>query len=173
MKVMHASSALLVSALLAGMSPQAAADFAVGGDETNVNRFVPFDNAWTVLVAEPFVTTSNITHCIATGSADAQNPNMAGNNRYRFVLTIDNAAPPIDSACERTVAFDNGAIQSMEEVSSTCTFRNLPAGGHTIRWLARKVVGTVPALIVTDNSMTFVCQDRLLDSDGPGDGMPN
>lgn len=74
MKVMHASSALLVSALLAGMSPQAAADFAVGGDETNVNRFVPFDNAWTVLVAEPFVTTSNITHCIATGSADALNP---------------------------------------------------------------------------------------------------
>lgn len=173
MKMMHASSAFVLSAMLAGVSPQAAADFAVGGDETNVNRIVPFDNVWTTLVAEPFVTNANITHCVATGSADALNPNMAGNNRYRFVLTIDNAMPPVDTACERTVAFDNGAIQSMEEVSSTCTFRNLTAGGHTIRWLARKMVAAAAPLTVTDNSMTFVCQDRLLDGDGPGDGMPN
>lgn len=173
MKAMHTASAFLLSITLAVVSLQAAADFAVGGDETNVDRIVPNDNAWTILVAEPFMTNANITHCIATGSADALNPNMVGNFRYRFVLSIDNVMPPIDTPCERTVAFDNAAVQSVEEVSSTCTFRNLPAGGHVIRWLARKVTAAAPPLAVVDNSMTFVCQNNLLDGDGPGDGMPD
>jgi hypothetical protein len=153
---------------------QASADFAVGGDETNVNRVVPFNNAWTVLVEEPFQTVSDITHCVATGSADALNPNMAGviGGSYRFVLSIDNANPPVNGPCERTVAFDNGAVQGVEEVSSTCTFRDLPAGGHRILWLARRVAAA-PILTVSDNSMTFVCQNNLLDLDGKGDGNPD
>jgi hypothetical protein len=172
MKAANISSAFVLSAALAVASMQASADLAVGGDETNVDRIVPFSNAWTVLVAEPFMTNTNLTHCIATGSADAMNPNVPGNFRYRFVLSIDNAMPPIDGACERTVSFDNGAVQSIEEVSSTCTFRNLLAGGHTIRWLARVATAGAPPLTVTDNSMTFVCQNNLLDADGPGDGRP-
>ncbi len=168
MKALRTSSAFALLATLAVASMQTSADVGVGGDETNVDRIVPFNNAWTTLVAEPFQITKELTHCVATGSADALNPNV-GNNQYRFLLSIDNANPPIGGACERSVAFDNGAVQSTEEVSSTCTFRNLGLGLHTIRWSARTVAAAAP-LIVTDNSMTFVCDNTLLDWDGPGDG---
>lgn len=167
------SSIITLAALLAIVPVSASAEFAVGGDETNVNRIVPNDNAWTTLVAEPFQTAANTTHCVATGSADALNPTMAGNNVYQFVLSIDNAMPPFGTACERTVAFDNGAVQGAEEVSSTCTFRNLAAGNHVIRWQAKKMTAAAANLTVADNSMTFVCQNNLLDGDGLGDGMPD
>lgn len=173
MKVILTSSALVLSATLAVVSMQASAENFVGGDETNVARLIPNANAWTVLVAEPFQTMDAVTHCVATGSADAKNPNMDGNDIYRFVLSIDDAQPAINGPCERTVAFDNGAIQSMEEVSSTCTFRQIGPGNHTIRWLARKVAAAAANLTVDDNSMTFVCMNNLLDNDGEGDGGPD
>ncbi len=172
MKPILTASAIVLSATLAAASMQASADFAVGGDETNVDRNVPFANAWTILVSEPFVTATG-SHCIATGSADALNPLMGDDNLYRFVLTIDNVNPNVvNSACERSVEFDvNGAdTQRIEEVSSTCTFRNIPPGFHRISWLARKGAAAAPNLTVDDNSMTFVCQNNLLDGDGLGDG---
>jgi hypothetical protein len=169
MKTLSASI-LALTGFLACVSMQAAADYGVGGDETNNDRNVPFANMWTVLTAEPFQTWTNDTQCVATGSADAENP---GGGLYRFVLSVDNAAPPVDSACERSVAFDNGAVQSVEEVSSTCTFRHLAAGFHRIYWLARRANAAAPALTVRDNSMTFVCMERLLDLDGEGDGGPD
>lgn len=167
-----ASIALVLSASLAATSLPAAADRGVGGDETNADRVVPSANAWTILTAEPFQTMNDITHCVATGSADAQNPNMGNSNLYRFTLSIDTINPAVDGACERTVAFDGG-ITRIEEVSSTCAFRNLSTGNHTIYWLARKVAAGAPNLTVTDNSMTFVCLNNLLDSDGEGDGGPD
>lgn len=172
MKRILKSSAVLLSATLAVASLQASADLAVGGDETNVNRVVPGAAIWTILTAEPFQTVGNDTHCVATGSADALNPNMGNNHQYRFVVSIDNLNPAVNGACERTVEFDAFA-QHIEEVSSTCTFRHLAAGNHRIFWLARKVVAGAPALTVDDNSMTFVCQNNLLDLDGEGDGGPN
>lgn len=170
MKTIHTSSALLL-ATLAVAPMQASADFAVGGDETNVDRVVLFDNVWTTLVAEPIPLMGEDTSCIATGSADALNPNAVIDPRYRFVLSLT-PQPAINGACERTVAFDNGAVQSVEEVSSTCTFRHL-SGNPTIYWLARKVTAAAPNLTVVDNSMTFACMNRLLDVDGEGDGAPD
>lgn len=168
MKTIHASSAFVLLAALAVVPMHASADFVVGGDETNVDRVVPSDNVWTLLVAEPMPFMGNDTSCIATGSADALNPNAAVGGLYRFVLSLV-PQPPINSPCERTVAFDNGAVQSMEEVSSTCTFRHRN-GNPTLYWLARKVTAAAPALTVTDSSMTFACMNNLLDVDGEGDG---
>lgn len=165
-------SILTYLALTAGSMPVLAEG--VGGDETNVDRTV-IDGSWTVLVAEPILIMEGPTHCVATGSADARNPDSGDDNRYRFALSIDNANPPLDGACERSVEFDqndhnNG--QLVEEVSSTCTFRNLNQGMHTIYWLARKqpLVGGGPDMTVADNSLTFVCHKRLMDMDGEGDG---
>jgi len=81
-----ASIALVLSASLAATSLLAAADRGVGGDETNADRVVPSANAWTILTAEPFQTMNDITHCVSTGSADAQNPNMGNSNLYRFTF---------------------------------------------------------------------------------------
>lgn len=175
MKTILTSSAFVLSIALGAASMQVAADNFVGGDETTVNDLVPAAGAWTVLVAEPMMLTGVNTHCAATGSADALNPNAGSDNQYRFVLSIDNANPPITAtglACERTVEFDTHGLfsQNMEEVSSTCTFRDLGQGFHTIYWLARKGAGAAPNLIVDDSSMSFVCQDNLSDLDGVRDG---
>lgn len=166
--------AIITATVLAmsGVCMQASAEFAVGGDETNVDQVVPSAAMWTVLTDEPFQTMANDTHCIATGSADALNPNMMDDSRYRFVLSVDNQQPAVNGACERSVEFDmHGAdAQHIEEVSSTCTFRHLGAGNHTIYWLARKSGAGAPNLTVDDNSMTFVCMNNLLDNDGEADG---
>lgn len=175
MKTILTSSAFVLVATLGVASMQAAADNFVGGDETIVNDLVPAAGVWTVLVAEPMTLADVNTHCVATGSADALNPNAGSDNQYRFILSIDNANPPITTAggaCERTVEFDaHGAFsQNMEEVSSTCTFRDLGQGFHTIYWLARKNVGGAPNLIVDDSSLSFACQSNLYDLDGVKDG---
>lgn len=175
MKTILTSSAFVLVATLGSASMQAAADNFVGGDETILNDLVPAAGVWTVLVAEPMTLAGVNTHCVATGSADALNPNAGVDNQYRFVLSIDNANPPITAtglACERTVEFDTHGVfsQNMEEVSSTCTFRDLGQGFHTLYWLARKGTGAAPNLIVDDSSMSFVCQDNLSDLDGVRDG---
>src|SRR5262245_17214371 len=148
------------------------ADNGVGGDETVNNRIVNSNAVWTVLVSEPFALMKDAGSCIATGSADAVNPNNGNNRQYRFALSIDNANPAVDGPFERSVEFDANMV-GREEVSSTATFRLLQAGNHTIYWLARKG-GAIPNLTVSDNSMSFVCSDILLDPfDGLGDGDGN
>jgi hypothetical protein len=163
--IVRSALALLASAACATAGW---ADNGLGGDETTTDRSVNSNAAWTVLVAEPFQLLADGTSCIATGSADALNPNNGANRQYRFTLAID-AMPAVDGPFERTVEFDAN-FTAREEVSSTAIFRLLPAGNHTIYWLARKI-GAVPNLNVTDNSMTFVCMNALLDPfDGYGDG---
>lgn len=163
-----ALTTLVCSALLTTASLPAIA--AVGGDETDVDEIVP-SGGWTVLVQEPFQTPPGVTHCVATGSLDAVNPNMGDDNQYVFVLSMDVPAPPIDGTCERTVEFDEHLTdaQKVEEVSSTCTFRDLQQGPHVIYWLGQALAGA-PPVTVLDSSMTFVCDKRLLDEDGKGDG---
>ena len=162
----RSSLALVVGALCA---QGAWADNGVGGDETVNDRIVNSQNVWTVLVSEPFQLVNAASNCVATGSADAVNPNNGANRTYRFTLSIDNANPAVDGPFERSVEFDANMV-GREEVSSTATFRLLQAGNHTIYWLARKG-GAIPNLTVSDNSMSFVCSDILLDPfDGLGDG---
>jgi hypothetical protein len=166
---MSPSKKLALFSLLSLGATGAWADNGLGGDETTTDRVVNSNAVWTVLVAEPFSLAGDNTSCIATGSADAVNPNNGANRQYRFALSIDNANPALDGPFERTVEFDAN-VTGKEEVSSTATFRLLQAGNHTIYWLARKV-GAAPNMIVSDNSMTFVCMNALLDPfDGLGDG---
>jgi hypothetical protein len=156
----------LVAALCCVCAAEAWAD-GVGGDETTTNRVVNSSNAWTVLVSEPVQLPAGGS-CIATGSADAKNPNSGNNRQYRFTLALV-PNPAVDGPFERTVEFDAFAV-GMEEVSSTAIFSSKPPGAYTIYWLAR-TIQNAPAMTVTDNSMTFVCSTNLLDPmDGHGDG---
>jgi hypothetical protein len=161
----------LTAAVVCSLSATGAlADNGLGGDETTTDRVIN-GTAWTVLVSEPIALASEGTSCIATGSADARNPNVGPNRLYQFTLSIDNPAPALHSAFERAVEFDANQV-GKEEVSSTATFRLLQAGVHTIYWLARKDTAATPNLTVTDNSMSFVCLNNLMDLDGLGDGNP-
>lgn len=171
MKLNIAFTTISCSALLMAAALPAMAVNGVGGDETIVNEAV-VGMPWRVLVHERFQTNVT-TNCVATGSLDAINPNNGDNRQYRFTLTLDNQMPPINGACERTVEFDEHGNddQNIEEVSSTCIFRNIPPGNHTINWLARAATAATPAMTVADSSMTFVCNQNLLDYDQQhGDG---
>jgi hypothetical protein len=139
----------------------------VEGTQTRANVTVNNASSWTTLSNSVVVIPAGqIWHCVATGSADGQNPGRSNTNmRYRFTLTIDNTSPATDGACERTVQFDdNDAISdtNFKAVSSTCTFKNIDPGTHTIRWLARKFDADKPNLTVLDNSHSVVCSDNLL-----------
>lgn len=141
------------------------ADNGVGGRATTVDVSVNSSVAWTILVAETFTVIDDTT-CIATGSADALNPNTMNNSQYRFTLALI-PNPGINSRFERTVEFDINGV-GREEVSSTAIFSPLDPGTYTIHWLARKVAAGAPNLNVTDNSMTFVCSNNLLHDDEDG-----
>jgi hypothetical protein len=143
------------------------ADNGVGGRATTVDVLVTSNVMWTPLVAETF-TVIDETTCIATGSADALNPNVMNNSQYRFTLALI-PNPGVNSRFERTVEFDINGV-GREEVSSTAIFGPLDPGTYTIHWLARKVAAAAPNMTVTDNSMTFVCNSNLLHDDEGPDG---
>jgi len=157
----------LVSVLCCLCGAVAWADIGVGGRATTVDISVNSDMMWTILVAETF-TVADGTTCIATGSADALNPNAGNNNQYRFTLALM-ANPGTNSRFERSVEFDMNGV-GKEEVSSTAVFGPLEPGTYTIHWLARKVAAGAPNLNVTDNSMTFVCSDDRLHDEADAGG---
>lgn len=158
----------LLTALLTFISLKVSAtESVVQGNQTNANVVVNNATAWFTLSSSTVVVPAGqIWHCVANGSAEGQNPGLDNvNMRYRFVLTLDNAAPAVDGACERSLQFDDNPIVSntnLEDVNSTCTFKNIAAGPHTFRWLARKYDASKPNLTVVDNSHSVVCSDNLI-----------
>ncbi len=164
---MNSSVNLLLVILipLLAISPhQSRAEQGVGGDESKTNRVVDKAQEWTQLLDEPFEIASGTTHCIASASADSSLKYSEGKGQYRFALTVDNESPSVDGACERTLRH-GGDSGINAPVHTTCTFRNLTPGHHRIHWLARKIPGS-PDLTVTDSSLSFSCQEKLLDADG-------
>jgi len=162
---------LIVLPLSLGLAPLTASAIESGaeGTATNVNITVTSELAWTVLSSSIIsIPAGQIWHCAANGSAEGVNPggNFA-DMRYRFTLAIDSLNPLVDGACERTLQFDdNPSINdvNLEDVNSTCPFKNITSGTHVIRWLARKIPRSpdAPNLTVQDNSLTVVCSDNLL-----------
>jgi hypothetical protein len=137
----------------------------VSGGQTSTNINVTSPSNWTVLSKQDLVIPSGqIWQCVATGSADAENPMV--NVQYRFTLTIDDTAPSKDGACERTLTLHDvspaiAGIKDVHSISSTCLFKPVSAGTHTIRWLALKAYWPFAdpdkVLTVLDNSLTIVC----------------
>lgn len=186
-KALNKTSIVLGLALTAGtalMSSTALAVDAVGGSATNTDVIVTSPVAWTVLGK---VSLQNPTqrYCIATGSADAQNPVFtpsAAPWQYRFTVSND-PNPPINQGQERTLEFWNQLIagqlvrdNQIKEITTTggwmanvmanpgyFTFPAVlsPFAGHTVYLLARKI-GNVPNLRVLDSSLTVTCTDNRL-----------
>jgi hypothetical protein len=133
----------------------------IKGAQTTTDVIVSSNTAWVVLSSSEITIPGDGWHCAATGSADGENPGGGNlNMRYRFTLTLDETAPAVNGPCDRALEFDdnpNIADVNFQEIGSTCTFENVSAGPHTIRWLARKVRANVPNLRVTDNSHSVVC----------------
>ncbi len=175
---------LALTASTALMSGTALAVDAVGGSATNTDVIVNSPVNWTVL-GQVRLQNPTQRYCIATGSADAQNPLFAPSAapwQYRFTVS-DNPNPPINQGQERTLEFWNQAIAGqlvkdnlVKEITTTggwmanvmanpgyFTFPAVlsPFSGHTVYLLARKI-GNVPNLRVLDNSLTVTCTDNKL-----------
>jgi hypothetical protein len=139
----------------------------VEGAQTTVDDLIQTDAAWDPLlsVTVTIPNTGSVWHCVATGSADAVNPGSGVDNQYRFVLSLDSTSIAVGSACERTIDFNQNAgvnDPNRLEVSSTCTFKSISAGNHSIRWMARKVAASDADLTVDDSSLSVVCSDNVL-----------
>jgi hypothetical protein len=63
------------------------------------------------------------------------------------------------------VDFDDAAGKdqpNVETVSSTFVFGNVPAGQHTIRWVANKRTTADPNLVVDTSQLSVMCFDTEL-----------
>lgn len=100
-------------------------------------------------------------HCVATASAQAVNPgDDTVDNKYIFVLALDDTTPAANHPSARTIEFnDNAVVQDAlyQEVSSPFFFADIPPGRHLIRWMARKVGPDDEPLTVDDASLSIIC----------------
>ena len=145
------------------------ADTRGGGETTTVD--VTLDAAvdeatdiWDTLESEAFTltTTSDI---IVTACSDVDNPATATANTYRFVISLDDTSPGLNTGSERTVSdlFDNSGVNDPESVHvcSTRFFVNVPAGAHVILWLGSKATAAMANTTILDSSMTLAAFDGL------------
>lgn len=171
-KLINPHKFMLVSMLpiCLGLLPlQAEAVSAVGGNSTTANVVVNSAAAWTTLRTMFFNNPANTTrYCVATGSSDGLNPGVFGAHRYRFTLSLDNLAPPLNTGFERTLEFLNQAVGGVQlpdnrikEITSTGGVFVTGGGFHAIRWQARKAGGAAN-MTVTDSSLSVVCTDSQL-----------
>lgn len=105
-------------------------------------------------------------YCIAVCSADAGNPaveNTGSGMAYRLAVTSGGV---VVGGSERLFEFeanpDIGDV-SWIEVSTTAAFA-LPADARTIACSARKDNVNEPDMVITDSSMSIMCEDFELDN---------
>ena len=160
----HVLPRALFAAFLAIPAPSFADDRA-GGQMTivDVTLDVAVDEGtdnWGVVMAEA-INLTDASNIIVTACSDVANPD-ATPATYRFVLTLDDTAPGLNTGSERQVEFDDPANDAeLVHVCSTRYFNNVGAGNHTIRWLASKADDTHLDTIIEDSSMTLVASDGL------------
>jgi hypothetical protein len=151
--------------------PVAAHD-ATGGADTVTNVRVTRTTFRTVLAVpmdfsleEPY-DGAHSHHCVATASAQVVNPgDNTVDNKYIFVLALDDTTPVANHPSARTIEFnDNAIVQDAlyQEVSSTFFFADIPPGPHVIRWMARKVGLDDAPLTVDDASLALICTRKRL-----------
>ena len=111
------------------------------------------------------IPTGEPTHtCVATASADMDNPGDTGDeNQYLFVLTLNDTSPSRDNGAERMLELvDNTGVDDPDSlpVSTTRTFRVGP-GSHWFYFLGTKVNNGDDDARVLDATLSVVCVDGV------------
>jgi hypothetical protein len=155
---------------LLGLAPHRAAPHdAAGGTATRENTLIDSATTFTTVLEVPFDLSAfaHAHHCVATASAQAVNPGGSSTeNRYIFVLTLDNTSPSPNHPSARTIEFNDTPVLddlTLLEVSSTFFFAAVPPGRHTIRWMARQASRDDENLTVDDASLSIICTQRRLE----------
>ena len=131
-----------------------------GGCAKTADVSITSNQNWITMCSKTFTLTDGTHNCVATASADVNNPFVGTNNSYRF--TIDTVSNPVtNSAQERTIELnDNLDISDpAKEVVSTVRNFNLTSGTYTFYWLARRLNSDDEVTAVDDYSMGVTCTD--------------
>lgn len=132
-----------------------------GGCSSNSNKTLSNENSFATLCSTTLSLTDDTHFCVATGSADVQNPHSGTDNDYLFVLSTTSTGPGFDSAWERKVELnDNPGVDDPDsEIASTVRFFQLSPGTYTFYWLGRPEGPGDANVTVADYSMGVVCTD--------------
>jgi hypothetical protein len=159
---------LLAAALLIGLafaSPAAFAVDAAAGQGSAANITVTNTAPTFQQLRQVSFNLAQTSQCVAVASALVTNPVNGDDLRYQFGLALDtiNGAPTPVGGSLQDVDFDNpsGEQPDKETVSSTFVF-SVPAGQHTIRWMAAKRSSAFPDFRVDTSSLSVMCFDTLL-----------
>ena len=145
-----------------GLIPGAAfAHNVAAGCGSNANKTISNERTFATLCSTTVDLTDGTHFCVASGSADLQNPNSGTNNDYLFVLSTIPAGPGFDSAWERKFEVnDNPGVDDPDSIiASTVRFFRVDPGSYTFFWLARPESSDDADVIVSDYSMGVVCTD--------------
>lgn len=175
------STLVLVLLGLYASAAQAAADPPVkafqantdhnGGRGTNSTEkiSVTHGNKWTLIQKLSVDLSGTHNHeCAVTANSRAYNePGNTEDNKYEFVLTLDDSNPSTNLATTRTIDFDNGRVfydHDDTAVTSSALYHatNEP---HTFYWFARKLSDDAnpPSHMTIENSTLWaVCVKKLL-----------
>jgi hypothetical protein len=151
---------------LAFASPTAFAVDAANGSAGGNDRIVSIVSPAFQALRTVIFNRAQTSQCVAVASAFANNPVNGNDLGYEFGLALDsdfngNFTPAGGSLVR--IDFDNlsGEQPDIETVSSTFVF-SVPAGQHTIRWVAAKRDAAFPNLVVDTSSLSVMCFDTRL-----------
>jgi hypothetical protein len=142
---------------------------AARGNGTTTPIQVTRRDQWTKLLQVKADLSGTHNHeCTVMVSSNAFNaPGNSEDNKYEFVLTLDDPNPTFALATTRVIDFDNGRIISDHndmEVSSTAVYHatNEP---HTFYWMARKLsenANPPSAMTISASTMSVICVKNIM-----------
>lgn len=158
------SNLLIVIPLIAFWSAASSADTRAGGEGTTVNVtldavVVDAADVWEILESEALTLTTR-SNCIVVACSDVSN-NSTGtqDNDYRFVISLDDTSPGVNTPSERSIELSDNPGVDDPNVWPVCSTRALivPAGSHTIYWLGSRAAPVDVITTVEDSTMTIGC----------------
>ncbi len=123
---------------------------------------------WTLVQKLSVNLTGDHNHeCAVIASSNASNaPGNSVDNKYQFILTLDDPNPNANTATTRTIDFDDGRTvtdHNNMEVTAAILYHatNEP---HTFYWFAKKLsedANPAATMTVVNTTLTAVCVKRL------------
>ncbi len=138
---------------------------AAGVDGASAGANTIYGTAWETLESVTVTPGAGYNQfCMAVCSADAGSPYVAGSSMdYRLAVTSGGV---VVGGSDRRFEFEaNAGVGDINwiNVSTTAAFA-LPTDPRTISCSARKYDGNDPDMVITDSSMSIVCEDFELDN---------
>lgn len=150
---------------------QAASAEPAGGKGTNSTTPVSVQahDKWTLVQKLSVDFTGLLNHeCVVIASSNVSNaPGNSEDNKYEFILTLDDSNPKTDTATSRIIDFDNGRSvidHNDMEVTASILF-HMTDEPHTFYWFAKKLStngNPASTMSVANNTLSALCVRQLL-----------